>query len=292
MLSKGLLPLKRVVLFLAMSLPVQCMSFLWSWSSIRSASSPVHQNKYLCCSHEMVEMMWLEAGLWEQARPSDSAVSAETAHLSCFMGCLGSVIPGGLPAWGITDSFETKIIWSWAKSWADGRSFPVPKPSVEWSVAAHVCCGGARVRLLCSDCLPAVRALRRSSPRGGAVPRAVLCHPAPALLPAGIRVYRAGMAQVHWQELPVLGSLSFCFQCLVLASGSLNSLSLLCCWNRHFHTCLQLDPLSCPDSTRLKDELRNQSVLKLIGRRWSAWFFFLSLITSLFHFGACEHWKG
>lgn len=35
MLSKGLLPLKRIVLFLAMSLPVQCMSFLWSWSSVR-----------------------------------------------------------------------------------------------------------------------------------------------------------------------------------------------------------------------------------------------------------------
>lgn len=100
MLSEGLLPLKRVVLFLAMSLPVQCMSFLWSWSSIRSASSPVHQNKYLCCCHQMAELMWLEAGaggqqwleLWEQARPSHSAVSAVTAHLYCFMGCLGSVI--------------------------------------------------------------------------------------------------------------------------------------------------------------------------------------------------------
>lgn len=38
--------------------------------------------------------------------------------------------------------------------------------------------------------------------------------------------------------------------------------------------CLQLDPLSCPNSTHVTNELRNQSVLKLIGRRWSGWFFF------------------
>lgn len=33
------------------------------------------------------------------------------------------------------------------------------------------------------------------------------------------------------------------FQCLVLAGGSPNALSLLRCWNKRSHTCLQLDPL-------------------------------------------------
>lgn len=175
MLSKGLLPLKRVVLFLAMSLPVQCMSFLWSWSSIRSASSPVHQNKYLCCSHEMVELMWLEAGLWEQARPSDSAVSAETAHLSCFMGCLGLVIPGGSSCVRNYGQFWNKNHLKLSQELGWWKVLPCPK-TICWMISRCSCLlwwGQSPAAVLwLFACCPGTeeeQSPRRSSPRGSAV---------------------------------------------------------------------------------------------------------------------------
>lgn len=45
------------------------------------------------------------------------------------------------------------------------------------------------------------------------------------------------------QAPPALETLSFCFQCPLLASGSLNFFKPALLLNRHFHTCLQLDPL-------------------------------------------------
>lgn len=272
MLSKGLLPLKSV-LFLAMSLPVQCMSFFWSWSSIRWASSPVHQNKYLCCFRDMTGLMWLQAGtggqqwpeLWEGAgSPSDSAVPAVTALLCCCMGCLGSVILRVFLRVRIHRQFWNKNHLKLCQELGWWEVLPSPKNIC--SVVCRCWCllrwGQSAAALLVAVC-PGQRG------GGGAVPRqgCVTWH----------CCVQDSLGSVQGQELGAgherLGSLPFCFRCLLLASDSPNSLSLLCCWNRHFHRCLQPDPLSCPNTTRMTDELRNQSVLKLIGRRWSGWFF-------------------
>lgn len=217
MLSKGLLPLKRVVLFLAMSLPVQCMSFLWSWSSIWSASSPVHQNKYLCCFHEMAELPWLQAGT----------------------GCSSGRSCGSKERWAVTAdvwvrryrasscvrhyTFETKISWSGAKNGADGRSFPPPKTSARWCLLRW-----GRVQL----CWWLCRAL-------GAAPAAALSSgPCP---PQG-RVC-AGDTRPSGRNCLYLCLSRSLFNAWFWLVGFLISLSLLFCWNRHFHTCLRLDPL-------------------------------------------------
>lgn len=173
MLSKGLLPLKSV-LFLAMSLPGQCMSFLWSWSSIRSASSPVHQNKYLCCFCEMTELMWPQAGNGEGSSDQGcgSRLSPLTAPFQQWLPtstALWDVVwarwyRGPSCVWGFIDSFETRIIWSWAKNWVDRRSFPPPKNIC--SVVSGCWCllwwGQSKVSLPVAVCLG-----RRG---GGAVP--------------------------------------------------------------------------------------------------------------------------
>lgn len=250
-----------------MSLPVQCMSFLWSWSSVRSASSPVHQNKYLCCSHEMSELMWVQAGMGGSSGQSCGSRLAPLTAL--FEQCLPA---STALCWGVWARWYcgSSCVRIYGQFWNKNRLKlsqelgwweALPSPKNICSVVSVLVFAAMGPECGCSagGCLPG--AARRSSPSSGLSSSG----PCP---PAGLRVYRE-----PWQELPPLGSLPFCLQCLVLASDSLNSLSLLCCWNRHFHTCLQLDPLSCPNSTCVTNELRNQSVLKLIGRRWSGWFF-------------------
>lgn len=104
MLSKGLLPLKRVVLFLAMSLPVQCMSFLWSWSSVRWASSLQCTRTNIC----VVCMRWLS---WCGCRQGRGAAVARA---------VGACLP----------------LWQWFQQW-------LPTSTALWDVWAQWCCGSS-----------------------------------------------------------------------------------------------------------------------------------------------------
>lgn len=171
----------------------------------------------------MAELMWLEAGaggqqwleLWEQARPSHNTVPAVTARLYCFMGCLGSVV---LP---VFLGEELRTVLKQTSSEAEPRTGLMGGPSLpqkhlfhDLSLLMFAAMGQSPAALLAlfARCPGG----RSSSPCGSAVSSG----PGP---PAGVPVCRRAMAQVrwHWQELPVLGSLSFCLQCLFLASGSL-----------------------------------------------------------------------
>lgn len=53
---------------------------------MKSASSPVHQNKYLCCFHEMSELMWLQAGMGGSS--GQSCGSRLTPLTALFEQCL------------------------------------------------------------------------------------------------------------------------------------------------------------------------------------------------------------
>lgn len=104
-----------------------------------------------------------------------------------------------------------------------GPSLP-QKTSVQWSLAAGVCCDGARARPLCQWLFA----------WGGEEEEQSLGRAVSPVSPGPARpCVRERLGSVQWQDLGTghkrLGSLSFCFQCLVLASESINSLSLLCC---------------------------------------------------------------